>query len=491
MKDCEAGIHDSFLGRIWRPIALLLLAAVVYAPSLNGPFFWDDDELLYQNPDVIHPGGILHVWVNNRSSDYTPLATASYWIEWGFWKRWTLGYHAVNVLLHGFAACLLWLVLRHLGLPGAFLAALMFDAHPVCVESVAWISERRNTLSMCFYLGSILAFLNYLETETPKHYRLALGLYAAALLCKGSVVVQPLVLLLVVWWLGRGRIVREDFSRIVPFGGLALAMGVVTIWFQHHRAMGSIDSSGLTFARRLTVASQAVWFYLAKAWFPFQLNLIYPALPALPFRAELLALPAVAGAWLILFRARAGWGRSLLFAFSYFVLALLPALGLIKMAYSQHAPVADHFQYLALIGPVALTAAGIQKLGRFRFAGGPVAVLVLACFTLTRSWYFGHPNELWQLTARDNPEAWTAHEHIGIARYEAGDLVSAERAFELSVKVRPPNYRAWFNLGVIRAQRGDCRDATGAFHRAAMLRPEFQEARKRAQACEKSSSVPH
>jgi tetratricopeptide (TPR) repeat protein len=157
------------------------------------------------------------------------------------------------------------------------------------------------------------------------------------------------------------------------------------------------------------------------------------------------------------------------------------------MAYSQHAPVADHFAYLALIAPVSLAAAGIERFGRFRNAATVAVAIVLAGLTFARSWYFGHPEELWRITARDNPSAWTAHEHIAIACFEAGDRTAAEVGFKRSLALRPSNFRAWFNLGVMFEMRGSCAQAAGAFARAEALRPGLLAAYGRKQACRQSS----
>ena len=448
---------------------LVALAFAIYLPALRGPFFWDDDELVYQNPDVTAPGGILHVWANGAASEYTPVATASYWFEWGLWKRHTLGYHVDNVLLHALAAFLIWLVLEQLKIPGASAAAVLFLAHPLCVESVAWISERRNVLSLVFYLGAVLFYMRFEAAGARRDYAAVLALFTAALLTKATVVILPMALLLLVWW-RRGRIGRKDLARVAPLFLLALAGGAVRIWFEMHRATNSGTLADSTLAARAGTAVQAIGFYAAKVVWPVNLCLIYPRLTG--------AAAIGAAALLVLCR----W-RGARFAVLYFLLALAPALGLVRMAYQQHADVADHFAYMALIAPVALAGAGAARWGRLGLVLAGVTAAVLMGFTVQRAWYFGHPDELWQLTARQNPAAWTAHEHVAIARYERRDFSGAAGEFQRSLELHPGNYRAWFNLGTSWHLLGRYPEAAAAYAQVLALRPGLAQAVQRLEAC--------
>ena len=463
---------------------LLLLALAIYLPALRGPFFWDDDELVYQNQDVVSPAGVMHVWWNTAASEYTPLATVSYWFEWGLWKRATLGYHLDNVLLHAVNAFLVWLVLLRLKIPGAFLAAVLFLVHPVCVESVAWISERRNVLSMAFYLLAILGYLRFQTEGRNRDYWLALALFGAALLSKATVVILPVTLLLIVWWVN-GRVGRKDVLRMAPLFGLSLVAGALRIWFEFQRGMNAGTLPDSSFAGRAVAASQAVWFYLGEVFWPVHLSLIYPRLAGSPILAAIGAA-GLAAALLVLFSKRSGWGRPYLLALCYFLLAIGPALGLLKMAYLQHADVSDHFAYMALIAPLALVAAGASRWGSTGRTLLAAACLVFAGLTLQRSWFFGHPEELWRLTIRQNPPAWTAHEHLAIARYERADIPGAIDGFQRSLELHPSNFRAWFNLGTMRHLQGRYPEAAAAYAQALALNPALVQARERLEACRRT-----
>lgn len=199
---------------------MALAAVLVYLPALRGGFIWDDDTLLTGNPAVKTIDGLYSIWFGNWSVDYIPLTLTSFWLEWHLRGLHAAGYHAVNILLHAANAVLVWRVLLRLGVPGSWLAALLFAVHPVGASSVVWIAERKNTLSMLFYLLSLWWFLRFDDAihaavETEKTRRLAgfsLAAFALALLAKGSVAVLPAVLLLFVWW-RRGRVTRRDLDR--------------------------------------------------------------------------------------------------------------------------------------------------------------------------------------------------------------------------------------------------------------------------------------
>src|SRR6185312_15759135 len=178
---------------------IALVCLVAYLPSLHNGFVWDDDTMIAGNALVHAPDGIVKLWTSAQQADYWPVSLSSFWLEWRLWGMDAAGYHATNLALHLGACLLLWALLRRLRIPGALLAALLFAAHPANVESVAWITQRKNLLALLFFLLSIRWFAGWLDRPAGRSrrapYLLSLAAFALAMLSKGSAAPEPLVLL--------------------------------------------------------------------------------------------------------------------------------------------------------------------------------------------------------------------------------------------------------------------------------------------------------
>ncbi len=235
----------------------------------------DDDLLLTNNPIVKAPDGLARFWFSTEPAEYYPISNSTLWLEWRLWGLHPTGYHITNLVLHVAAALLLWAILMQLSIPGAFLAALLFAVHPVNVESVAWIVQRRNVLAMLFFLLSIYTYLKA-EHRANLWYWLCLVLFVLAMLSKGSVAILPVVLLGLTWW-QRGRISAGEWARLAPFFVLAAALTALNVWFQTHGSGEAIRAA--TFPQRLAGAGAVVWFYLSKALLPLDLSFLYPDWP--------------------------------------------------------------------------------------------------------------------------------------------------------------------------------------------------------------------
>jgi hypothetical protein len=419
----------------WLGAALLaLITLLVYAPSMRGGFIWDDDSLLTENPAVKTIDGLYSVWFGNWAVDYIPLTLSSFWLEWHVWGRHAAGYHVVNILLHAANAVLLWRVLKSLGLPGSWLAALLFAVHPVCAASVTWIAERKNTLSMLFYLLSLWWFLRFDETihaagqndRSKRLYWCSLAAFFLALLAKGSVAVLPVVLLLFVWW-RRGRVTRRDADRCIPFFILAVLMALMAMAIQSRAVHGGVGVIHDSLWVRLLGGSWALWFYLGKILLPTGLTMIYPRWEIDP-GAAVSCLPALlfAGLLFIFWRYRRSWGRPCLFALGYFVVALAPALGIVDMAFFSNSRVADHFQYLALPGILALIAALARRQRRVApTAAVWLAVAALAFLTCRHENVLADGRTLWEDNLKKNPNSWRACMNLSVILLQEGKTAEA------------------------------------------------------------------
>ena len=266
--------------------AVVLAAFAVYWPALRGQFLWDDVLVVQRNPLVTGELGFGSIWFR---TDF-PLSNVVFWLERLAWGNHPAGYHVVNVLLHATGAVLLWRVLAQLKVPAGWLAAMIFTVHPVCVASVAWISELKNTLSLPFFLLSILWYVRSDSqcrgspssgpqpstlNPQPSRYWLSLLAFVLALLSKTSTVMLPVVLLGWTWW-QRRRVGRQEWLRTSPFFALSLTFGLMSIGFQVHGAMAGVALQSENFWRRLAAAGMALWFYLGKALLPLHLSMIYP-----------------------------------------------------------------------------------------------------------------------------------------------------------------------------------------------------------------------
>lgn len=480
----EAAAASTFGPKDWLLAAVLVVAVfLVYQPVWHGGFIWDDDSFLTNNPLIKAPDGLYRFWFTAKPPDYFPLTSSMLWVEWRLWGLNASGYHLVNILLHGISAVLLWRVLRRLHVPGAWMAGLFFAVHPVNVESVAWITERKNVLPMVFYLLTFLTYFRFEENGRRRWYMLALGMFLLGLLAKTSVVMLPVLLLGCAWW-RRGKMTVRDLWRSMPFFALSLILGLVTVWYQAHRAIGTDVVRTDGFASRLAVAGYAVWFYLYKALLPINLCFVYPRWsldPALP--ASWLPLAALAALFPLLMVCRhRAWGRPALFALGYYVVALLPVLGFINIYFMQYSLVADHWQYFAILGVIAIVTAGcswiVKSAGipRIGYVLGAALVTTLAGLSWQQSRIYADAETLYRTTITRNPDCWMAHNNLGMTLAGQGRVDEAIAYFQKSLTINPENTEAHYNLGLALADRGQVDDAIAHYRKALEIKPDYAEA---------------
>jgi protein O-mannosyl-transferase len=274
----------------WLALALLAATLLAFWPSLSGGFLWDDDGHVTQS-QLRSFDGLVRIWTEpSATQQYYPLLHSAFWVEHKLWGDHAVGYRLLNVLLHATAACLFAALLRRLAVPGAWLAAFLFALHPVCVESVAWITEQKNTLSLVFYLTAALAYLRFDETRRPAAYFVATALFAAALFSKTVTVTLPAALLVVFAWKRRGLAFRRDVAPLLLWLALGIGAGLMTIWNERTLIGAQGARFTVSFAEHLLLAGRIVWFYLGKLFWPADLSFIYPrwTLDAVPTSLSLL-----------------------------------------------------------------------------------------------------------------------------------------------------------------------------------------------------------
>ena len=507
-----------------RALSTILRAAIiagavwfVYAPAFHGGWFWDDPAEIVVNASIRTRAGLLAIWTAPGTPDYYPLKQTLQWVQWHLWGQDVTGYHLTNVALHLFSCLLFWRILSRLGARQAWLGGLLFAIHPVAVESVAWISELKNVLSLPLMLMAFLAYLNWDEGETrlpgasltqsghrlpsapmrramevASHlngsYTASLLLFLAAMLCKSSVVMFPFVLLLYAWW-RRGRVGWRDALSIAPFLAVSLALGLVTMWFQAHRAIAGevILASGLL--SRLAVAGMAVAFYFWKALVPVGLMPIYPRWRADPpdvgqFWPWIVLAAALFCLWRLRDRA---WARHAAFGLGFFLINLAPVLGFVPMSFLRLAWVSDHFAYVSLLGLAGLAAAGIDAVlgeregevsGFGTAARLAVLALVVALAAGARSYAgtFAGPKTLWTYNVGLNPGAWAAYNNLGNALFDEGRFQDAAAAYEAALRVHPDYPEAHNNVANILAESGRPEEAYAHYQAALRIKPDYGQA---------------
>ena len=472
----------------WLQAATIILAAAwVYAPAFNGSWLWDDDIDITGNRLLREPGALAKIWFTPPGPDYYPLKTTAQWCQWRLWGEHPLGYHLTNVALHILGALLFWRLLRQVGVRLAWVGGLLFAVHPLAVESVAWIVELKNTLSLPLFLGALGAYLDWDADRRPggrgrpRTYLLSLVLFLAAILAKSSAVMLPVVLLLHAWW-RRGRIARTDLAASAGFFAISAASGAVAIWMQRHYSIGAevIRVGGVL--PRIALAGLAAAFYLAKSIFPFGLSAIYPRWTIDPPTAVQF-LPwlvfAILAFWF--WSRRAGWGRHALFGLGFFIANLLPVIGFVTISHMRFTWVMDHLAYLPLLGIVGLGAAGLDAWHRRTRPWVPVLACALVCGLFawqgrTRAAVFRDQESLWTDTLRHDPDAWLAQNNLGIELLKKGRTAEAVARLREAVRLHPDTPEAENYLGFALAQGGRLDEALPHYEKAILLKGAYGDA---------------
>lgn len=501
------------------PTLLIVLATCAsYAPVVRCGYIWDDDAYITRNPLIQQPDGLWQIWFTLQTPQYYPLVFTSFWIEHNLWQLAPAGYHVVNVLLHLAGALLVWRLARRLGIPWAWFIGAVFAIHPVQVESVAWIAERKNVLSGVCYLLTLLAYLRFDDTRRWRWYALAGACFLAALLSKTVTAMLAPTLPLILFY-RRGRLTKRHVLGVVPFLIVGAAFGLMTAQLEREKVGAEGVEWGQTFVERaLIIAPSAFAFYAGKIAWPHPLIFNYPRwvidnggwLLYLPLIGVLLAAGLAVAA-----SRRLGWGPLLLGLFAAF--NLFPALGFLNVYPHRYSYVADHFQYIASLGfiilYVSMARAAIGRLvpeakRKVASTAGAAAVLaVLGILTFRQCFVYENGAALWEKTLAANPNSWIAMTNLGneyvklkpprvadaeklyrraleypIAHSETygalGNLylglrrnAEAVEMYRNSLKALPDKPRAYSNLGLALGRLGRLDEALAASQKAVDLAP--------------------
>ena len=512
---------QSILSKTLVPGALVFCATLLaYLPALPGEFIWNDSDYVTA-PALRSLNGLARIWIEvGATQQYYPLLHSAFWVQHRILGDHPLGYHIITLLLHAGSAVLFALVLRRLmgsdrAQPGAaragndqsatgrggdgqrsswtqpcagveWLAALLFALHPVHVESVAWITEQKNTLSLAFYLAAALVYLQFDETRRPRTYLAALALFVFSLWCKTVTATLPAALLVAFWW-KRGRLDwRRDVWPLLPWLTVGAAAGLFSSWVEHTYIGAQGVEFDLPLIGRALVAGRAIWFYAGQLVWPFGLNFVYPrwTVDAAVWWQWLFPLGVLAvGAALWALRRRT---RAPLAAFLFFAGSLFPVLGFVNLYGARYSWVWDHWQYLPDLGPLALAAAVLaqawkQAAGRLGWPGAvPATALagLLGALTWSHCGMFRDNPTLYRATLARNPGCWMAHNNLALLLMDLpGRMPEAIAQYQEALRLKPDDAEAHNNLGVAWAKMpGHLPDAIAQFEEALRLKPGFVQA---------------
>jgi tetratricopeptide (TPR) repeat protein len=466
-------------------LILFVFAAVflAYLPVWHAGLIWDD--LIDVTPPELRSwAGMGRIWFDlDATLQYYPILHSAFWIEHRLWGDFAPGYHWVNLTLHALNAVMVGLLLRRLRVPGAALAAGIFALHPVMVESVAWVSEFKNTLSGFFYLGAALAYLHFDKDRLQRWYGLALVLFVLALLSKTVTATLPGALLVVFWW-QRGRLGwRRDVLPVLPFLVLGAAAGLLTAWVERKLIGAEGADFAFTLAERGLIAGRALEFYAGKLLWPADLIFIYPRWSVSQAAWWQYLYPAGALLGLGLLWQLRRWSRGPLAGALFFAGTLLPVLGFFNVYFFAFSFVADHFQYLASLGVIVTMVAGLMRMVQWRGRAGPVAgglgwglLVILGGLTWRQSRMYRDAETLYRVTLTQNPGCWMAQVNLGNLLVKTGRPQEAIDHYQEGIRLKPANANAYYNLGNALYRMNRVNDAVVKYDHALQINPDLATA---------------
>jgi len=466
---------------VWRWALLVALVVAAYGPALRADFVnWDDPVHVYENPRVIAPDALRRGWSDGREPGFYPVLFAVYRAEWRAAEGRPWLFHLDNVLLHAGNALLVGALAGALGMPAlaSWLVAALWALHPAHVESVAWISERKNVLYTFFWLSSLLVHLRWRRADSsraPFVYAGSLLLFALSLLSKGAAMTLPAALVLIEW--SRGRpLGRRFWLSLAPYVALGILGGIGLLRLVP--ATMPVPSLGV----RLAVACRAFWLYLATFLWPHALLPIYPrwsiaqmAPPDLAAALGVVALVAVGGA------ARARVPRVIVVGAGLFVTNIILVLGVVWNSYTRTAFVADRYLYLPAVGLAIVAVAGLGELAHVaRLPARVVPAALTLWFTLLGVATWGQvpvwhdSGALWGYALAHHPDCVPCHENLGRMLLDRGDVATAADHYETAMRLGP-DVMGVFGLGNVRLRQGRLDDAAALYERARRLDPLYEK----------------
>ncbi|HRE81830.1 MAG TPA: tetratricopeptide repeat protein [Opitutaceae bacterium] len=471
--------------RLWLlGLGLVLLVALAYTPTYRAGFIWNDSDYV-TTPALQSWDGLGKIWTKiGATEQYYPVLHSAFWIQHRLWGDSAMGYHVATVVWHALAVVLLWQVFKSLGVRGAWFGAALFAVHPVCVESVAWVSEQKNTLSLFLYLAAALFYLRFDRERRKRDYALASAFFVLALLSKSVTATLAPALWVALWWKKGHLDWRKDIVPLLPWLVTGAAFGLVTAWVEHSVVGARGERFDLTWLQRGLLAGWVTWFYLGKLIWPANLIFIYPRWEIDP-TAITHWIPSIA---VIALLSLSWWlrsrNRSLLAAILFFLGSLFPVMGFMNVYAFMFSYVADHWQYLPSIGVFALAGAALSRLFVNRtktiqhraFAAGACLIVTLGVLTWRQSGLYRDIETFYRLTLEKNPNSWMSRNNLGLLLLETHRLPEAVEHLRAAAHLHATAAEPWNNLGVALQKSGHTAESIDTLREALRRKSDYPEA---------------
>jgi protein O-mannosyl-transferase len=483
------GSRESPLSILFKGLILLVLSFVIYLPAIHGLELWDDAFHLTA-VSLRSFAGLRDIWFKlGVTQQYYPLLHSFFWLENKLWGQSLIHYHIITIILHATNAFLFYRILRKLTIKGSYLASLIFCVHPLCVESVAWISEEKNTLSLFFYLTAAYAYFNWRSDQRKRTYLLAFGLFVLALLTKSVTATLPAALIVIGMWREGASAFKRLTIPLIPWLLIATVSGIFTAWVEYTIIGAGKFGSPLSPLSRIILLGKIPVFYAGKFIWPEKLSFIYSH-----WRLDPSSLTSYTATFLvILFMFLCVYFRKqisgVLCLALLFLGTLFPVLGFFTIYPFAYAYVADHFTYHAML----YLCVGVSTLwyawhGRWissqnhlkRTLPRSVALAVvclLAAKTSIQAKNYKDSETLYKATIQTTPDSFLAHNNLAILLSEKGKSEEALAHFKTALAINPNYPQSYKNYADELSKQGNHRsEVLSLYLHAIALDPTYSDA---------------